>query len=134
MYYTAINTGHGAPIPPKTTTIGLAKWRRHGYASLDAGPEGGHLETKPLRFMSPNLIINADASRGQLRVALLEADGTAIPGQGFDESEVMYKDSTKWQVRWNDVSDIPQDRPVRVSIRLANTRLFSLESADASGR
>jgi hypothetical protein len=69
-----------------------------------------------------------------LRVALLEADGTAIPGQGFDESEVMHKDSTKWQVRWNDVSDIPQDRPVRVSIRLANTRLFSLESADAAGR
>ena len=134
MYYTAINTGHGAPIPPKSTTIGLAKWRRHGYVSLNAGPEGGHLQTKPLRFMSPKLFINADASRGQLQVALLEADGTAIPGRGFDESEVMHKDSTKWQVRWNDVSDIPQNRPVRVSIRLANTRLFSLESSDASGR
>ena len=129
MYYTAINAGHGAPIPPKKTTIGLAKWRRHGYASLDAGPEGGRLQTKPLRFTSPTLSINADVSRGELWVAILEADGTPVAGRSFDDCNAMTVNDTGWQVRWNGESIVPTDRPVRVAVRMFNTRLYSLESA-----
>src|SRR5262249_51493180 len=75
IYYTAINTGHGAPIPPKRITIGRAEWRRHGFASLDAGAEGGRIETTPLRFASPELVLNANAAGGEVRVTLLETDG-----------------------------------------------------------
>ena len=41
IYYTAINTTHGGPIPPKRITIGRAEWRLHGFVSLDADPAGG---------------------------------------------------------------------------------------------
>ena len=75
IYYSAINTGHGAPVPPKRITIGRAEWRRHGFVSLDAGPEGGEVETQPLQFDSAGLVVNADAGHGELRVAVLEADG-----------------------------------------------------------
>lgn len=126
IYYTAINTGHGAPIPPKQLTIGRAEWRRHGFASLDAGPAGGRIETQPLRFAAPVLLVNADASRGQLRVALLENDGRPITGRGFDECEILRGDKTRWEARWRDGGAVPTDRPVRVVIEMTSARLYSL--------
>lgn len=129
IYYTAINAGHGAPIPPKTITIGLAKWRLHGYASLDTGPEGGRVETKPIQFTSPGLLVNADAKRGELKVALLEADGSPIKGYSLDDCDVLKADETGWLARWNGATSIPKDRPIKVVIETFNTRLYSLECA-----
>lgn len=132
VYYTAINTGHGGPIPPKYTSIGVAKFRRHGYVSLDAGPEGGFIETKPLKFTSSRLLINADASRGRLQVALLEADGRPIQGYGLKDSVVFKGDKTDWKARWNGKKDVPTDRPIKVLIKMDSTRLFSLENGPAT--
>lgn len=134
LYYTAINTGHGGPIPPKTVTIGRAEWRLYGFVSLDAGPEGGMIETKPLRLGSANLVVNADASRGRLRIALLEADGRPIAGYGFADSETLSADSTRWNARWKGKADAVRDRPVRVAIEMASARLYSLSSAAAPAR
>lgn len=133
VYYTAINTGHGAPVPPKAISIGRAEWRRHGFVSLDAGPEGGTIETKPLAFASPELVVNADASRGRLRVALYEADGRPIPGYGLAESDLLTSDAVRWKAGWRGRRAIPTDRPVRVQIEMTSTCLFSLESGGGSG-
>jgi hypothetical protein len=132
IYYTAINTGHGAPIPPKYTSIGVAKFRRHGYVSLDAGPEGGFMETKLLRFTSSRLLINANSSRGQLQVALLEADGSPIQGYRLKDSIVLKEDKTNWMARWNNMTDVPTDRPIKILIKMANTQLYSLENRQSS--
>ena len=126
IYYTAINTGHGAPIPPKRLTIGRAEWRRHGFASLDAGPAGGHIETQSLRFATPRLVVNADASRGQLRAAVLESDGRPIAGCAFTDCEPLRANETQWEVAWRDGRTIPTDRPVRVAIEMTSARLFSI--------
>ena len=134
LYYTAINTGHGGPIPPKTVTIGRAEWRLHGFVSLDAGPEGGTLETKPLRLNSANLVVNADASRGRLRIALIEPDGRPIEGYGFADSVVLSADNTRWIARWKGKTDVVRDRSVRVAIEMASARLYSLSSAAAPTR
>lgn len=128
LYYTAINTGHGGPIPPKSVTIGRAQWRRHGFASLDAGPEGGSVETKPLRLGSAQLVVNVDASRGRLRVALREADGRPIPGYGLDESDACASDSVRWTARWKGKAEAVTDRPVRVLLEMTSARLYSLSS------
>lgn len=131
VYYSAISTTHGAPVPPKTMTIGRAEWRRHGFVSADAGPQGGELETKPLRAGAPELVVNADASRGELRVALLEADGRPIAGRGFAEASPLRADRTRWRAAWRDGTAVPVDRPVRVVLRMTNVRLYSLESPGA---
>jgi hypothetical protein len=128
VYYSAISATHGAPVPPKTMTIGRAEWRRHGFVSADAGPQGGAIETKPLRFKAPSLVCNADARLGELRVALLEADGRVIPGRGFAECTPLNADETRWVVKWSGKDGVPTDRPVRVAIQMRNARLFSLES------
>jgi hypothetical protein len=128
VYYTAITTGHGAPLPEKRITIGRAEWRRHGFASLDAGPDGGVVVTRPLTLGGGELIVNADGSRGRVCVALEEADGRAIAGLGFDDCVALTDDSPSWAARWTSGVRPPTNRPVRVAIRLVNARLFSLDA------
>ena len=128
VYYTALNTGHGAPMPPKRLTIGRAAWRRHGFVSLDAGPDGGRLETRPVRLAAANLIFNAAVQRGRLRVALREADGSPIAGFDLDDSETLAADATRWAARWTNGKPPPTDRPVRIVIEMTNARLFSISS------
>ena len=131
VYYTALTTGHGAPIGPKKISIGRADWRRNGFASLDAGPDGGRVETRPLRFASPTLTVNANASRGRVRVALLEEDGRAIAGFTLDDSVPLAQDATQWIAAWRGQKGVPIDRPVRVAIEMTSVQLFSLSSAPA---
>jgi len=126
MLYTAINTGHGGAIPPKHLTVGRATWRLHGFASLDAGPAGGRVATRPLLIAGGKLLINADASRGRLRMALMEVDGREVPGFGLGDFEVLQTNAPRAEARWKTGRDIPADRPIRVVIELSNTRLYSL--------
>ena len=125
VYYTGLTTTHGGPMPPKRLSIGRAEWRRHGFVSLDAAGRG-RVETKPLRLASPSLIVNADASRGNLRVALLETDGRAIPGFALEECEPLSTDATRWTARWKSEAKAPTDRPVQIVLEMTNCRLFSL--------
>lgn len=129
IYYTAINTGHGAPIPPKRATLGLAVWRRHGFASLDAGPTGGTVETVPMEFSSPEVVLNADASRGEVRVAVLESDGSPVAGLTATECEPLRVNATRWSVHWTTAVLVPVDRPVRLRFEMNNARLYSVAGA-----
>jgi hypothetical protein len=130
VYYSAISATHGAPVPPKLMTIGRAEWRRHGFVSADTGPQGGEIETRPLRFGSPRLVVNADAGRGEVRVALLEADGRPIPGRSLADCRSLNADRTQWTVEWRDGETVPTDRPVKVLLQMRNVRLYSVASAD----
>jgi hypothetical protein len=127
VYYTGLTTSHGAPIPPKRSTIGRAEWRRHGFASLDA-IGNGRVETKTLRLSAPSLIVNADASGGELRVGLLEANGQPIAGLALEDCEPLKSDATRWSARWKSNAAAPTDRPVRVVVTMKKSRLFSLSS------
>ncbi len=131
-YYTALTTGHGGIVPIKRLNIGRAEWRRHGFASLDASPSGGSLETRPLRFGTDSLLVNADATHGELRIALLEADGKPVNGRSFEDCEPLRGDHTRWEARWRGGRTVPTDRPVRVAILMTSTRLYSLAVSDSS--
>lgn len=130
VYYTAINTGHGGAMPPKTITVGRAEWRRHGFVSLDAGPGGGTLATVPLQLRAAQLVVNADASRGELRVALCEADGSPIPGFGFDDCAPLQGNATRWAVKWSGGA-APVDRPVIVKLAMTSVQFYSLQAVGA---
>jgi hypothetical protein len=134
VYYSAIRATHGAPVPPKLMTIGRAEWRRHGFVSLDAGPQGGELETQPLQMGSPRLVVNADASRGEVHVSLVEVDGRPVAGRSVADSQPLTTDRTRWTVRWRDGDTVPTDRPVKVVLQMKNARLYSISIADPEPR
>ena len=60
--------------------MGLATLRRDGFASMDAGPEGGVLTTRPVKFNARFLFVNmkTNAPDGELRIEILHADGRPI--------------------------------------------------------
>jgi hypothetical protein len=132
VYYTAINTGHGGTMPPKRLTIGRAEWRLNGFVSLDADPVGGRFETVPVRLTRPNLVLNANAQRGVVRVGLVEIDGRPIRGFDVSECEPLRTDATHWAVSWKSGGTPPVDRPVRVIVQLQSAQVFSL-GVDADG-
>lgn len=126
LLYTALNTGHGGAIPPKRNSIGRAEWRLHGFASLDATAGGGRLETKPLLIKGGTLVVNADASRGEVRAELREVDGRIVPGFALDDCEPLRQDETRHAVRWKSGASIPADRPLQVVVAMNSARLYSL--------
>ena len=114
----------------------LAFLRRDGFASMDAGPEGGMLTTRPVIFNGQHLFVNAEASRGELRVEVLDERGRAIESLSLANCIPVARDSTLASVTWGNENDLSavSGRPVRFRFRLVNGRLYSFwVSSETSG-
>ena len=117
-------------------STGLAVLRRDGFASMDAGEEGGALTTRPIRFSGRRLFVNADAGEGELRVEVLDAEGDMIPPFSLDQCTAACADSTMQEIVWRSGEDLSvlRGRPVRFRFVLRDTRLYSFwVSPDAAG-
>ena len=130
-YYTAINTLHGGPMPPKTATIARAAWRLDGFVSLDAGHFGGVVETVPLNLPSGQLVVNADASQGSLAVELLSPAGETLPGFSRQDCTDVRSDSVRHVVRWQDRQRLPAGQPLRLRFHLDTAQLYSFRVGTA---
>lgn len=125
LYYTAINTTHGGPVPPKKISIGLAKWRLDGFVSLDAGEKEGVVETVPISNRSGQLFINADAAKGQVKVEVLDAEGKVLPGYAADDCVPIRSDAVDQEIRWRDHGELPQGAPFRLRFLVQHASLYS---------
>jgi hypothetical protein len=125
IYYTAITTTHGGPLPEKRITIARAAWRLDGLVSLSAGNKPGVAETVPLHFSGDRLSVNANAKNGSLAVRVLNERGKSLPGYSLADCIPLRADAVRHAVRWKDHSHIPTDHPVRLCFHLENARLFS---------
>ena len=125
LFYTALTTTHGGAMPEKKLTIGRAVWRKHGFISLDA-TENATVTTKPVILKNRNLLINANAAAGELRVELQDEKGKALPGLSFKESIPLKTDSTCYALCWRGGAEIPTDKAIRISIKLKKAELYSL--------
>lgn len=125
IYYSAITTTHGGYLPKKEISIARAAWRLDGWVSLDAGWEGGMVETVALNPAGSRLRVNADAARGELRVELLDDEGRILSGYGAEECESLREDGVDQAVRWKERKELPVGRPIRLRFLLQSARLFS---------
>lgn len=124
-YYTAINTTHGGPMPPKRIGIALAKWRLDGFVSLCAGDTEGVIETTGLPAAEAGLEINAAAAGGRVTVEVLDVAGRVLDGYGAADCEPLTKDLVRHRVRWKAGDTLPAGREFRLRFRLRNASLFS---------
>ena len=139
LFYVA---GRGGLQAPGNTyqdaggSTGVALLRRDGFASMDAGPEGGVLTTRPLRFSGRHPFVNVDNPEGDLRVEVLGEDGRALPAYRADECTVISTDKTSHRVTWKSTADLAPlaGEPVRFRFHLRSGRLYSFwVTPDESG-
>ena len=124
-FYTAGNTGHGAPVKNRHFTIARASWRRDRLVALQADAQRGGVETVPLETQGNRLEINADATGGEIAVEVLDADGNVQPGYSSEACESINDDSLAHQVRWEgrDLSGVR--RPFRLRFVMRDAKLYA---------
>lgn len=96
IYYVGTDGRHHVrePVPG----IGLAKLRKEGFASLRSPAGGGFVVTKTFECPAGSLQVNADASKGQLRVRVTDYEREVLPG--FEHSAALTADAVRQDVVW----------------------------------
>lgn len=110
--------------------------RLDGFVSADFDAQGGHCTTAPVRVTEPRLLLNVDTGAlGGLRVALLDAQGKALPGFSADDCLPLHANATGAAVRWKERAELTGlvGQEVRLAFSGSRTRLFSFTFAAAPG-
>ncbi|RIQ26292.1 hypothetical protein [Jiangella rhizosphaerae] len=132
LYYGAWNGWHGTT--DRQAAIGLARWRRDGFASLiNGGDRPGTATTTPFVATGDELRLNAALNtRGSLRVEVLDENGDPIPGFGLDETRPILGDRVDQLARWRRGvwSDL-EGRTVCLRFHLDGGHLYSYRQQDA---
>jgi hypothetical protein len=116
--------------------MGLAKLRRDGFASMDAGQDEGTLTTRPLSFNGKHLFVNVECPEGALRVGLLDEENRPIAPFTLENCVPVETDSTLCHVTWKNAGDVQRlsGRPIRLRFTLTKGKLFSFwVSPDENG-
>jgi hypothetical protein len=99
------------------------------FIALDSGPSPGMATTYPLVFSGSKLQINARATGGFIRVALLDAQGNAIPGYSLDDCTPYSGDHVRHTVGWTGGSNLSwlAGQTVRVRFELTSARIYAFQ-------
>ncbi len=117
-------------------STGMAVLRRDGFASMSAKESEGILTTRPVCFSGKYMFVNADCSRGELKVELLDENSRLIPELSFADCIPVSGDSTLQLVKWKGVSDLSKwaGKKIRFRFQLKNGKLYAFwVSPDVSG-
>ncbi len=125
LYYTGITTTHGGYMPKKQITVARAAWRLDGWVSLDAAQAPGTVETTPMPANGRRLIVNVDATGGELRAELLDASQTPLPDYRLADCRPVVGDGVRQPIQWETHSELPAGRPVSVRFQFSNASLYS---------
>ncbi|HOM58634.1 MAG TPA: hypothetical protein PK770_02105 [Kiritimatiellia bacterium] len=108
--------------------MGIARLRRDGFASMDAGRCGGELVTRPIRFTrGDRLFVNANAAGGELKVEILDEDGQALAA-----SKPFTANAVKSEILGGLSSYA--GKTIRLRFTARDTQLYAFWFSDASGR
>jgi hypothetical protein len=116
--------------------MALAAIRRDGFVSMDAGPEGGILTTRPVTFSGKHFFVNVDCPQGSLTVEALDEKGRAIEPFAARNCVPVVANKTLRQVAWKGAEDLSalSGKPVRFRFQLKDGSLYAFwVSAEESG-
>lgn len=106
----------------------LATLRRDGFVSLESWGRTGRIVTRPVVFEGAHLFVNADASRGRIRAALLDLQGGIIQPWSLELSlGLEATDTTRAELRWVGGENLGKltGRPVRLLFEVTDARLYA---------
>jgi hypothetical protein len=124
MYYSGWDGPHGTP--DRNGAIGLAKIRKEGFVSL-RGPQGGGVVcTRSIIWPGGELLVNAAATDGVLRVRISDTRRKPIDGFNYGSCNEFSGNSVAHQIRWTDRSlDELKGQTIRLEFYLENADLFT---------
>jgi len=108
--------------------IGLAKLRRDGFVSLNAGEKTGTVVTRPLTFEGRHLFVNAEVARsGYLKTALWTTSGPSPAEHALSQCKPVTGDVMAARVAWKGGSEIEHRKgePLRVVFEMKDAKLYS---------
>jgi hypothetical protein len=101
--------------------------KRDRYVSRDAGRDGGSLRTPVVSWGEASaLTVNAEVA-GELRIRVLDARGTPIPGLDAADCAAIRGDSLDHRVEWRQPVASLEGRSVQLELVLRDARLYGLE-------
>jgi hypothetical protein len=112
--------------------IGLATLRKDGFVSLDAGADEGMITTRVLidDDAAGQLLINAEAQGGAIRVEVIGGDGKVLPGYAKSDCLPSTGDGIRQRVRWKAQDVLPStDKGIRLRFWLTDAKLYSFQTA-----
>jgi hypothetical protein len=101
IYYTGWDGPHEQNYPGRTPGLGLATVRKEGLVSVRGPKSGGVLVTRKLIWPGGDLVVNADASAGELKVRVSDAGRKPIADFNYDDCMPLTSDGTAQPIRWN---------------------------------
>ena len=129
IYYLGRDKPHqgpkfGRPVRKYPISTGLAILRRDGFVSLDAEEKEGYILTKPFILFGSELLLNVDATNGEINVDVTDVDGNLI--KGFNHSQPITGNRLSAIVKWKNasLSDIA-GQLIRLRINMRSAKLYS---------
>lgn len=104
--------------------------RKHGFASIHGGYQGGEIKTCPVIFSGNRLLLNyATSAAGSIQVELLDESGQPLEGYEAADMEPLYGDELEGVVRWRNGEDVSAlaGKPVRVRFLLQDADIYSMQ-------
>jgi len=125
IYYSGTARTHGSREVTIPRHIGLARLRRDGFVSLEAGAKEGVLTTVPLTLKGETLWVNAEASSGSVTVEVCDRDGKPLPGFERDKCVRATGNQVHQKIGWVSRQGLPLDRVVKLKFYVRSARLYS---------
>lgn len=104
--------------------------RIDGFSSMHARLQPGEFTTKPISFSGKELSLNvATSAAGQVQIALLNPDGTPIPGFNRDDCDLIFGDSLDYRVSWKGNTSVAavSGKPVVLKVWMQEADLFAIQ-------
>jgi len=135
FYYAGNPGGHGDLRPSNVGGMGVASLRPDGFLALHAGEGPAELMTRSFAVREPGVYVNADATQGQVRVALCEGSSAKpFAGFTFEDCRPLCGSGSTQQVTWagNPDPTIMVNRPIRIALRAQRADVYSVTLTNGS--
>ncbi len=128
IYYAGWDGPHGTS--DRSPGIGLVKLRKEGFISMRGPRSGGVVCTRRIVWPGGALLVNADASGGEVKVRVTDAKRKSIPGFDYDDCTPFQKDDVAHEIAWKEGSmNALAGRNVRLEFFLKSADLFTFRAS-----
>lgn len=126
LYYAGYRWGHKYHHSVDRQ-IGMVRMKRDRFVAREAGKQAGKLATHSIAIDAQELLVNADAKGGEIRVQLTTAEGKPIRGYEFKDCQPITADAITALVQWSRPISELRGKQIRLEFSIREAQLFAFE-------